>query len=477
MGLPAFASKIATIVRDYIIDGNPGSGAYQPQKSDFRAWGGVVETGLNALFSLPWGLINGTLLVTVSGNILTGTIKTNAGADPSTGDPVYFVGRSVTATDGAYAVVPITGATSLSVTFGSTLGVPASTGFSLEWLGINDNGTFRLGVINRNTSGNVLASLDEGRMITTTAEGGAGGADSAGVIYTGTAVATARPFRVLARAMWFSGLGTPGAWSAAPDVLIPVAGAVRRPVSREAGHIFGLTLSNNVSDANNDIDIAAGAAIADGDPDEIVLAAAITKRSDAAWAVGSGVGGMDTGSKGTNATLALWLIKRSDTGIADVLFSASASAPTMPSGYDKKRRIGYVRTDGSGNILAFFQNGDTFTYSVPISDVTTTNPGTVAVLRTISVPPLTQAIFSYWLNNVTTAAVQVLLTETAQADTTPTTALFNLRATATSQANSGEFRRKVDASAQIRARHQASGASDALQLTTLGWVDTRGRMA
>src|SRR5690606_22933061 len=47
------------------------------------------------------------------------------------------------------------------------------------------------------------------------------------------------------------------------------------------GHIYGLTLSNNTTDATNDIDIAAGEAASDGsDPVLMVLASALTKRLD-----------------------------------------------------------------------------------------------------------------------------------------------------------------------------------------------------
>src|SRR5690242_20650859 len=40
--------------------------------------------------------------------------------------------------------------------------------------------------------------------------------------------------------------------------------AVSRSASSEPGYIYGLTLTNNGSDATNDIDIAAGAAASDG---------------------------------------------------------------------------------------------------------------------------------------------------------------------------------------------------------------------
>lgn len=60
--------------------------------------------------------------------------------------------------------------------------------------------------------------------------------------------------------------------------------------------IYGLTLSNNGTDAVNDIDIAAGRCSQLSDAAPLVLASTLTKRLDAAWAVGSGNGGRDTGS-------------------------------------------------------------------------------------------------------------------------------------------------------------------------------------
>lgn len=243
------------------------------------------------------------------------------------------------------------------------------------------------------------------------------------------------------------------------------------------GLLHGLTLANNSGDANNDIDIATGMAVSESFDTVMILASALTKQTDVAWAVGTNNGGMDTGSKGTSAWLYVWLIARSDTNVVDALFSLSATSPTMPANYDKKRRIGTVRVDGSGNILGFVQDGDTFTYKVPINDVSASNPGTSAVLRTLTAPPNMTAIFTYWLNNVTTGEVRVLLTETTLTDTTPTATLNDLRPMATSQVAQAEFRRKVDASSQIRARHHASGASDAIVITTRAFVDNRGRLA
>lgn len=125
----------------------------------------------------------------------------------------------------------------------------------------------------------------------------------------------------------------------------------RLTVPMDRMEISGLTYSNNGSDATNDIDIAVGSARDSTNAKNLVLAAAITKRLDAGWAVGTNQGGLDTGSI-ANADYYIWLIMRSDTGVVDVLFSTSATAPTMPSNYDYKRLIGWFKRAGA-TIVAF----------------------------------------------------------------------------------------------------------------------------
>lgn len=118
------------------------------------------------------------------------------------------------------------------------------------------------------------------------------------------------------------------------------------------GTLYGLTLSNNVSDATNDIDIAVGSARDGADSANIDQLSAIGKQLDVAWAVGgtpgATLGGLDTGSVGNN-TYYIWKIKRPDTGVDDVLFSLSSTAPTMPTNYTIKRIIGEVTRAGGVN--------------------------------------------------------------------------------------------------------------------------------
>lgn len=118
-----------------------------------------------------------------------------------------------------------------------------------------------------------------------------------------------------------------------------------------SSQIAGLTYANNVTDATNDLDIAAGAASSSANADMLVLSAGITKRSDASWAVGTNQGALDTGAVG-NSDYYIHLIKRPDTGVVDVLFSLSSTSPTMPANYTLRRLIGWFKRVG-GTIVAF----------------------------------------------------------------------------------------------------------------------------
>lgn len=114
-------------------------------------------------------------------------------------------------------------------------------------------------------------------------------------------------------------------------------------------HIYGLTYTNSVGDATNDITIAPGAAMDATQTRMLGLGASITKRLDAAWVVGNNQGGLDTGSIADTDYL-IYLITRVDTGVVDVLFSTGV--PTLPADYSLYRLIGWFRRASSA-IRAF----------------------------------------------------------------------------------------------------------------------------
>lgn len=240
-------------------------------------------------------------------------------------------------------------------------------------------------------------------------------------------------------------------------------------------YLAGFGLSNNSGDATNDIDIAVGECKDSTNVEDIVLTSALTKRLDANWAVGTNQGGLDTGAV-ANGTYHVWAIKRSDTGVEDVLFSTSASSPTMPTNYDYKRCIGSILREG-GAIVGFVQYGDTFLRKVPINSIDVTNPGTSAVDRVLHVPVgrVVEAIIAVQMRAVGTAQQRVLITAKAQTDTAAAAEVFSTSDGDATSESGGMARVFTDTAATIRSRHQASAAGDVFRIVTHGWVDRRGR--
>lgn len=270
--------------------------------------------------------------------------------------------------------------------------------------------------------------------------------------------------------------------SAIVMITIPASSARKWDQAITAELISGLTLANNDTDAANDIDIAAGTAtVTDGASWYVVTTTGLTKRLDASWAVGTNAGGLDTGAEANSTWYHVWLIQRSDTGVVDALFSTSATAPTMPTNYDRKRRIGAVRNDGSGNILPFTQLRDAFLWNTRTKDVSAADPGTSAVLRTLTVPggiKVDATVAHTIVDNSYAGATYVLLSSPDATDTTPGieenslvvngTGLSTFAAVAT-------LTLRTNTSSQIRSRLSASDADRTLRIQTIGWIDPRGR--
>ena len=121
------------------------------------------------------------------------------------------------------------------------------------------------------------------------------------------------------------------------------------------GHIGGLAISNDGTSPQTVIDTSSGVATSD-DATTMMKLASFTK-STAGWSVGAGNGCLDSGTVANSTWYHLFVIERTDTGVVDELCSTSATAPTLPTSYTKKRRIGSFKTDASGHILAFTQRG------------------------------------------------------------------------------------------------------------------------
>ena len=158
--------------------------------------------------------------------------------------------------------------------------------------------------------------------------------------------------------------------------------------------VQGFTLTNNATDANNDIDISAGFTLDSTYAYPLQTTTSMTKRLDATFTAGTNQGGMDTGAPANNTFYYVWVIRKDSDASIDFLFSTSASSPTMPSGYTYKRFTGWsFRTGGTAAIIGFIHAGNRFYYkSPPGLEVDTTTLTTTRVNSTRSYLPAQRVV-------------------------------------------------------------------------------------
>lgn len=244
------------------------------------------------------------------------------------------------------------------------------------------------------------------------------------------------------------------------------------------GYLWGLTLSNNAGDPTNSIDITTGATASDGaTPVLMSLASGLTKVANVTWAVGSGNGWLDTGAIG-NGWYYAYIIARSDTGVVDSLLSTSATSPTLPGSYDRKRRIGALfRTAGS--FVAFIQDGDFFEYKAPTVDISAIT--TTATLRTPKVPTAFSVMARMGIQIANSGGTMPNANhwDPALGSTLPSarTGVVQMFANTPSfsQGASAVLDVRTNGSGQIY-NSQSVGTLTSYNLETLGYFDTRGRL-
>lgn len=237
-------------------------------------------------------------------------------------------------------------------------------------------------------------------------------------------------------------------------------------------YISGLQLST--AGSSGTFGIAVGVANDTTNVTLMQLASAYTKTT-ASWAVGTGNGGLDTGAIATNTWYHVYLIERTDTAVVDVLFSLSASSPTMPGGgaYDRKRRIGSMKTNGSSQWILFTQTGGTFIWDTGIQDANAVTTTTSRVNVTLTVP--TNVVVTALYRAQTNAGVsgnQLMLLSLQESDQAPSSVVASLLAAA-SGVDAAQFATLTDTSARITARSNSTNST--YSINTYGWVDSRGQ--
>jgi hypothetical protein len=239
-------------------------------------------------------------------------------------------------------------------------------------------------------------------------------------------------------------------------------------------YLSGLGTSNNSGTPNTKIDVAAGVCADDTNAQMLPLAATTLDCS------GTGANGLDTGTLANSTWYHLFVIGKTD-GTTALLASTSISAPTYPTGYTLKRRIGSFKTDGSAHILAFVQAGDEFLLVAQQNDVSgDTTLTTSAKLYTLASVPTgikVRALVSILITGSGSTTVRFLSPD--QTATAPTSqgvgGNLSIVSGTTGNAAAGSFSIRTNSSGQIQAI--ASAAISAVSIATEGWIDRRGRDA
>lgn len=231
--------------------------------------------------------------------------------------------------------------------------------------------------------------------------------------------------------------------------------------------------------------IGAGQAANSTNAAYITLASSINKTTGS-WTVGTGNGGLDTGTIANSTWYHFYAIRRPDTGVVDVVFSTNATSPTLPTNYTQFRRIGSAKTNGSGQWVRFFQDGDNFVLDVSVEDISSTNPGTSAVTRTLASVPTGIVCYANIQTQVydpSSMLIASLVTSLDKSDETPVVynsgnnsdnATFGVAASVVG-GNVALLSVKTNTSAQVRSRLSGSNAGTLLTIRTRGWIDKRGK--
>jgi len=249
-------------------------------------------------------------------------------------------------------------------------------------------------------------------------------------------------------------------------------------------YLAGLGMSNAV-DTSHDIAIAVGKARNSTDAHNIQFTSGLTKQIDANWAAGDEAGGFPSGvtlGSGTT-TYHVFVIYNSTSGVTDAGFDSSLTASNLltdATGYTAYRRIGSVIITSGNTIYQFIQNGDEFYFKNTFLDQSNNVITSTSKLLGLSTPKgiTTKAIFNFHISSTSTRRTIYFsspsVTDQLPATTTAPAGQWTTPNPTANDISAGGSHGMVwtNTSGQIRAR---ASNNMSLYLTTIGWIDRRGR--
>lgn len=234
------------------------------------------------------------------------------------------------------------------------------------------------------------------------------------------------------------------------------------------GYKYGLTLSNDGTDADHDIGITVGGATDSTGVSYINPPTALTKQIDASWATGDDAGGL---SSSLTVAVDTWyhVFAITVAGVDDIGFDTSVTAANLVTDHSATayRYVGSILTNGSSNIIAFTQTGNKFLWATPVNDVSTSSLGTTAVSYTLSTP-LGFKVDAIMDASVDLAAgADVIISSLDSADQAASATHASMTNNSNGRQAATHMQVLTNTSSQIRAR--AGAASTALDAWVTGW--------
>jgi hypothetical protein len=285
--------------------------------------------------------------------------------------------------------------------------------------------------------------------------------------------------------------GLPGAGS--PGVALPLVNAptavvgVSTNFSRE-DHVHPLYVLRNylsglgISVSGNTLTMQPGVAADSTNAAFMILAAAMSKTT-AAWAAGTGNGGLDTGAIAASTWYHIHLIEKLGPPIAvDITFSLSATAPTLQSGWTLARRIATLYINASSVWRPVTNLYDHFGWVAPVGDISVNSGSAATILRTLVSMPAGISVLGF-LNiymqdseaGVTTQAYgNVCATDSAASNSNTGTYVSIQGATAATAAGGAHILLKIN-NQQFYSANVSAAAGVLFRADGIGWLDFRGR--
>lgn len=202
------AATASNLAGDGLTAPGDGTVAVYPDGASLEISSDKVRVIAGGISQGSQEILNHSCAASVGSSALTIALKDKSGSDPSSTSPVTIPFRSATAATGTYAARQVTAALSVVVSSGSKLGHTDATEWPIYVYALDNAGTVELAVS--------TSPYDERYTTSTTAEGGAGAADSVATIYSTSARSTVA-IRLLC--VMKSTQTTAGTWAAVPTTI------------------------------------------------------------------------------------------------------------------------------------------------------------------------------------------------------------------------------------------------------------------